>query len=363
MIIQDLSLKQFRLFQDVTFHFHPKMNIIIGDNAQGKTTILEAIHLLGLTKSHRLAKDEDLIQKDAEFAKINALCHFNQRENTLSMVISKNGKKAKINDLEMIRLSDYIGRLHVVMFSPEDLDLIKGPPLERRRFLDLAISQMSNQYVQYLLKYRKLLKERNDVLKGLDQNKYDLVMLDVITEQMIHYAEKIVKERKNFIESLNPYLQKYMQLISEDDPVTTITYVASVEHDFKKVYEKKRVLELSLKSTSIGPHRDDLFFYADNQDVKTIASQGQMRTIVLALKLSLSEMINAKYGHYPVVLLDDMFSELDYKRQHSILSKLNQNAQLFITTTDLKTIDQTIIKEAKVFTIQQGKTKGVKHYG
>jgi DNA replication and repair protein RecF len=263
----------------------------------------------------------------------------------------------------MIRLSDYIGRLHVVMFSPEDLDLIKGPPLERRRFLDLAISQMSNQYVQYLLKYRKLLKERNDVLKGLDQNKYDLVMLDVITEQMIHYAEKIVKERKNFIESLNPYLQKYMQLISEDDPVTTITYVASVEHDFKKVYEKKRVLDLSLKSTSIGPHRDDLFFYADNQDVKTIASQGQMRTIVLALKLSLSEMINAKYGHYPVVLLDDMFSELDYKRQHSILSKLNQNAQLFITTTDLKTIDQTIIKEAKVFTIQQGKTKGVKHYG
>lgn len=363
MIVKELSLKMFRLFDDVTFHFHPRMNIIIGDNAQGKTTILEAIHLLGLTKSHRLAKDDDLIQKEAEFAKINALCHFNQTPNTLSMVISKNGKKAKINDLEMTKLSDYIGKLHVVMFSPEDLDLIKGSPLERRRFLDLAISQLSNQYIQYLLKYRKLLKERNDVLKGLDQKKYDLVMLDVITEQMIHYAEKIVQHRKTFINELNPYLEKYIRLISEDDPSTIIHYDPSVDEDFKAAYLKKRTIDLMVKSTSIGPHRDDYLFYANNDQVKFIASQGQMRTIVLALKLSLSEMINAKYGHYPVVLLDDMFSELDHKRQHSILDKLNQKAQVFITTTDLGTIDQNVLNQAKLFTIQQGKSKGVKHYG
>lgn len=363
MIIKELNLKTFRRFDDASFQFHPHMNIIIGDNAQGKTTILEAIHLLGLTKSHRLAKDEDLIQKEAEFAKINALCHFNQTDNTLSMVISKNGKKAKINDLEMTKLSDYIGRLHVVMFSPEDLDLIKGSPLERRRFLDLAISQLSNQYVQYLLKYRKLLKERNDVLKGLDQNKYDLVMLDVITEQMIHYAEKIVNHRKTFINELNPYLEKYIRLISEEDPKTVILYEPSVDKDYKATYLKKRAIDLMVKSTSIGPHRDDYLFYANDSQVKFIASQGQMRTIVLALKLSLSEMINAKYGHYPVVLLDDMFSELDHKRQHSILNNLNQKAQLFITTTDLETIDHTVLNQAKLFTIQQGKTKGVKHYG
>ncbi|MFP4286226.1 MAG: DNA replication/repair protein RecF [Candidatus Izemoplasmataceae bacterium] len=363
MIVKELTLNHFRLIDHSTFRFHPQMNIIIGDNAQGKTTVLEAIHLLGLTKSHRLAKDEDMIQTDAEFAKIHALCHFNQTDNNLSMVISKSGKKAKINDLEMTKLSDYIGRLHVVMFSPEDIDLIKGSPLERRRFLDLAISQLSNQYVQYLLKYRKLLKERNDILKGLDQNKFDLVMLDVITDQMIHYAEKIVIKRKKFLDDLNPILEKYIRVISEDDPITTLLYDPSVEQHFKQMYEKKKSIDMMLKSTSLGPHRDDCLFYAQAKQVKTIASQGQLRTIVLALKLSLSEMINAKYGHYPVVLLDDMFSELDHKRQQSILSKLNQKAQLFITTTDLSTIDETVLSQATLFTIEEGKIKGVKHYG
>ncbi|MFH5881425.1 DNA replication/repair protein RecF [Liberiplasma polymorphum] len=363
MIIKQLELSSFRIYNTLNLEFHPNLNIIIGDNAQGKTSILEAIHLLGLTKSHKLSKDEDIIQKGAEYAKISALCDFKDKKTQLNMVLSKGGKKVKYNRIEMTKLSDYIGLLNVVMFSPEDLDLIKGAPLERRRFLDLEIGQLSKNYINDLTHYRRLLKERNDVLKGISLKKFDHITLEVITDQLIHYAEKIVTKRKTFIESLNNHLTETIPLISEEDPVVKIVYEPSIEKDFKKALEKKEPIDILTGSTSLGPHRDDYGFYYDDDVVKNFASQGQIRTIVLALKLAVTEMIFAKRGHYPIVLLDDVFSELDYKRQESIIYKLNKNAQIFITTTDLNQINKKYIKESTVFEIHAGKIKGVKHHG
>ena len=364
MILKELTLKSFRCYDTFSLAMHPHLNIIIGNNAQGKTTILEAIHILGLTKSHKTIQDFKLIKKTNEYAKINALFDLNSRKVELSMVLSKNGKKAKYNKIEVSKLSDYIGIINVVMFAPEDLELIKGSPQNRRRFLDIEIGQISKSYVNTLSHYKRLLKERNEVLKSLGQSqKFDERTLEVITEQLIHYAEKIITARQRFIKRISEKIKTILPIITKDDPMFTIQYEPSVNTQLKKAYDQKKAIDLLLKSTQIGPHRDDMQFYFNEEPLKTFASQGQIRSVALALKLAVVEVIYEEKKSYPIVLLDDVFSELDRHRQRRILQYLQDNTQVFITTTQVDHIDFSSIEDYKLITIDAGKIKGDETHG
>lgn len=358
MILTSLDLSSFRCYDSLTLAPNPNVNIIVGDNAQGKTSILEAIHMLCLTKSHKLTKDIDLIQKDKEFAKIHGEFHLNTTKVELNMILSKNGKKAKYNKIEVSKLSDYIGRVNVVMFAPEDLDLVKGSPQGRRRFLDIEIGQLSNTYVKNLNHYRRLLRERNEVLKGLaKKQKYDKTMLSVITDQLIHYAEKIIIARESFITDLNTTLQEVFPLFGAD-PTLKIVYKPSVKDNLNKAFKQKETIDILAKATQIGPHRDDFEFMFDQEPIKHYASQGQIRSVVLALKFTVADMIYTQKKHYPIILLDDVFSELDQSRQHKVLSYLDKRAQVFITTTHIDHIDFEIIDNYRIYDIESGRLKG-----
>lgn len=358
MILSSLKLSSFRCYDTLLLDLNPNVNIIVGDNAQGKTSILEAIHMLCLTKSHKLTKDIDLIQKDKEFAKIHGEFHLNTTKVELNMILSKNGKKAKYNKIEVSKLSDYIGKVNVVMFAPEDLDLVKGSPQGRRRFLDIEIGQLSHTYVKNLNHYRRLLRERNEVLKGLaKQQKYDKTTLTVITDQLIHYAEKIISARESFIADLNKTLQQVFPHFGSD-PTLTIVYKPSVKNNLKKIFKQKETIDILAKATQIGPHRDDFEFMFEQDSIKHYASQGQIRSVVLALKFTVADMIHAHKKHYPIILLDDVFSELDQARQHNVLTYLDKRAQVFITTTHIDHIDFNTIDNYHIYDIESGRLKG-----
>ncbi len=363
MTIKTLTLKSFRCYDALTLEPNPQLNIIVGANAQGKTSILEAIHTLGLTKSHKLAKDQDLIQKGKDFAQIQALFDLKEQPLHLSVILSKSGKKAKYNKIEMTKLSDYIGLFNVVMFAPEDLELVKGSPQERRRFIDMEIGQLSRAYMKNLLHYRRLLRERNDVLKGLSQGKFDQTMLDVLTEQLIHYAEKIIQARQLFVDDLNQKLDQIHPTLTKDDPTVRIEYAPSIDKDLTKAYQSKRKLDIIAKATQLGPHRDDLHFFFDKDLVKNFASQGQIRSAVLALKLAVVEMIRERKGKPPIILLDDVFSELDVERQRQVMHAFDHTTQVFITTTHIHHIDLETIPTYQIITIESGKIKGVERHG
>ncbi len=364
MNIKRIQLKNYRCYDTLTLTPHKNLNIIIGDNAQGKTSILEAIHVLGLTKSHKFSKDEDLIKEGATHTNIQAELAFRDKKTTLSMTISKTGKKAKYNRIEMARLSDYIGSFNLVMFSPEDMELVKGSPRERRRFLDIDLGQLSKPYMLNLQHYRRLLKERNEVLKGLSKKeKYDDITLDVVTEQLIHYAEKIIQTRSEFIKQLQVKVNKILPKLSGETTSIDVQYTPSIKTNLKAVFDKKKKFDIALQTTQLGPHRDEVHFLYKGQLMKSYASQGQIRSLVIALKLAVVEMIIETKQRLPIILLDDVFSELDKHRQKRVLDVFSQEAQVFITTTHIDHIHLDASKTYQTIEIQAGKIKGVKHHG
>lgn len=360
MKINRLKLSHFRLYNSLDLTCHPHINIIIGDNAQGKTSVLESIHILGITKSHKTLKDIEVIQTHSDFAKIQGMLSFEKTSVELDIVISKNGKKAKYNRIEIDRLSDYIGYLNIVMFSPEDIDLIKGSPIERRRFMDLELGKLKKSYLQHVNHYRRILKERNEVLKGLQQNqKYNHTILEVLTEQLIHYGQKIVEAREAFIKDLNQRVSTMYYKISGESLNSRIVYNPSVHENFKQAYTKRQRQDIQFGTTHLGPHRDDFSIMMEEALFKNYASQGQIRSMVLAIKLSMVDLIHKEKKVYPVVLLDDVFSELDKDRQLNLLKHLNQETQLFITTTDISNIPIEELSSHQIIEISKGKIKGV----
>jgi len=340
------------------------MNIIVGENAQGKTTILEAIHVLGLAKSHRTPLDAPLIREGEAFAKAQARCDLAGRHERLEVVISEQGKRIRRNDIEHPRLSDHIGHLNAVMFAPEDLELVKGSPAERRRFLDQGISQFDRRHIRHLARYRKLLKERNEYLKTLAKKKKEPdSLLDVLGEQLAHYAKKIIAARKDFIGELGKIAGTIYAKLSAEDPIE-IRYEPSVDAEgFEEALRQKLRIDILTGSTSIGPHRDDCGLYSGKEPFKTKGSQGQFRTLAISLKLAVVEIIRKTRGATPVILLDDVFSELDEKRQEKLLRLLDKDGQVFITTTREGAVHPQSLKQGKVFKIHAGKIEGVSNYG
>ncbi len=357
--IETLELKHFRPYDSLRIDFSPNINIITGDNAQGKTSLIEAIFTLVVTKSHKTTFDTALIKEGDDFAKITAQAKNGDKKLHLQLVISKEGKKAIHNHIEYKRLSDYMGLLNVVMFAPEDLFLIKGSPSERRRFIDLALSQINRHYVYHLNQYRKLLKERNEHLKRLQKKKSDdLILLDVLSEQLWHYAKKITEKRKVFLEELITYVQPIFKALSGKNDLR-IEYEPSLLDGCDKSYKNKQTVDIALGTTTVGPHRDECAFFFAGQPVRKIASQGQIRTLTLALKLALIDYFKQEKKVTPIILLDDVFSELDRHHQKNLLTLLDKKAQIFITTTELANIDVTVLDHYKVIKIKSGTIEGV----
>jgi DNA replication and repair protein RecF len=367
MYMKELVLENFRNYESLQLTFDNKVNVILGENAQGKTNVLEAIYVLAMAKSHRTSNDKDLIRWDEEYAKIEGRVEKRHTSIPLELTISKKGKKAKSNHIEQQRLSQYVGNLNVVMFAPEDLHLVKGSPQVRRRFIDMEIGQISPVYLHDISQYQKVLQQRNHYLKQLQANKqHDNTMLEVLNEQMITLAVKIVQKRFEFIRLLEEWAQPIHSGISRGLEKLKIDYRPSIDvledDDWSKMVEVFEEKIFSLKEreiergvTLIGPHRDELVFMVNGKNVHTFGSQGQQRTTALSVKLAEIELICSEIGEYPVLLLDDVLSELDDYRQSHLLNTIREKVQTFVTTTSTDGIHHQTLKEADTFHVVAGR--------
>ncbi|MBP2243142.1 DNA replication and repair protein RecF [Cytobacillus eiseniae] len=366
MHIEQLLLNNYRNYEQLEVHFENKVNVILGENAQGKTNVMESIYVLAMAKSHRTSNDKDLIRWDQEYAKIEGRVQKNHGSLPMQLVISKKGKKAKCNHIEQQRLSQYVGNMNVVMFAPEDLDLVKGSPQVRRRFIDMEIGQVSPIYLHDMSQYQKILRQRNHYLKQLQIKKVtDHTMLEILTEQFIQMAVKIISKRFAFLQLLEKWAVPIHQGISRGLETLKIEYKPSAdvsdEQELSKminIYEEKfakiKNREIERGTTMFGPHRDDLLFFVNGRDVQTFGSQGQQRTTALSVKLAEIELIHSEMGEYPLLLLDDVLSELDDYRQSHLLNTIQGKVQTFVTTTSVDGIDHQTLKEAAAFHVKTG---------
>ena len=302
MFIQQLHLKNYRNYEQLEVQFENKVNVILGENAQGKTNVMESIYVLAMAKSHRTSNDKDLIRWDKEYAKIEGRVQKNHGALPMELIISKKGKRAKYNHIEQKKLSQYVGNMNVVMFAPEDLNLVKGSPQIRRRFIDMEIGQISPIYLHEIGQMNKILKQRNHYLKLLQKKRQtDDTMLDVLTEQFIQSAVKVIAKRFEFLHLLQEWATPIHKGISRELEMLNIKYKPSVdvseEQDLSKmidIYENKysqvKTKEIDRGVTLFGPQRDDLLFFVNDRDVQTFGSQGQQRTTALSIKLAEIEL-------------------------------------------------------------------------
>ena len=337
-MIKKLELTNIRLFKNISFNFNKNIVIFKGLNAIGKTTILEAIYFSILLKSHRTNNDRDLISFNEDFGviKVNS-----DRE---YKIVLNEAKKAFINNNEIKVLKEYIGINNVIMFSPNDLELVNGSPSDRRKFLDINISQISRQYLNILNEYKKVLKYRNDILKA---DEIDRILLVITTKKLIDLAKQIIKFRYEFIKELNDNLVGISdeKIVIEYSPSTSYK---SIENDFNKSLDN----DIFNKLTNKGPHRDDIKFYIDDKE-GIYLSQGQIRTICLSIKLTLIKIIKKYKKNNPIILLDDVLSELDDIRKNKLFDILDDSYQIFISTTDLTNIKKELLDRAQIIEIKK----------
>ena len=315
--------------------FDSGVNILYGDNAQGKTNVLEAIYVSAMTKSHKGAKDREIINFDKDEAHIRTYLLKEDLEYKVDMHLRNNKSKGiAINGQKIKKAAELVGLLNVVFFSPEDLSIIKSGPAERRRFIDMELCQLDKFYLYNLNKYNKIVNQRNKLLKDFYNNS-DLYETIVIWDsQLLSYGKQIIERRSQFISQLNEIIFDIHKKLSGDKEELVIVYEPEVEADqFEKKLEANRDRDIRLKMTSVGPHRDDFSFFINGIDIRKYGSQGQQRTAALSLKLAEIEIVKRVVKDNPVLLLDDVMSELDLKRQEYLLRGLS-NVQTIITTTD-----------------------------
>lgn len=363
MVIKKIELNNFRNYTDEIITFSPKLNIIYGNNAQGKTNILEGIYTLLLTKSHRLNANNNLIKLGETYTKIVGIFDSNLIDTTLKLVIDENGKHLEKNNSNIRKISDYISSSNIIIFYPEDLNLIKGSPLDRRKYLNIELSQLYKNYIVILNDYNKLLKIRNDLLKKLKIGlNVDLSYFNILTNYLIDRILKINEIRKEYFNNLNNYAPNIFEKISgykgykiSYKPNINLETKEELLQEFKKIYND----EINAGVTLIGPHKDDYEFYLGQNNLKDIGSQGQQRMGVLAMKLSEIKILENIKNDKPILLLDDVFSELDDNKKNMFLNYIKEGMQVIITTTDLKNINKNIIKQAKLIEIENGKLKSI----
>ena len=366
MKLTNLQLQNFRNYESVQLEFTDGVHVFIGENAQGKTNLMESIYALAMTKSHRTTNDKELIGWNKEFATIKGTVEKTTTKTNLELQFSKKGKIAKVNYLEQKRLSSYLGNLNVILFAPENLTLVKGSPQNRRKFVDMELGQMSSLYLYDLVEYNRVLKQRNTYLKQLAiKKKQPDEYLDVLSEMLSELASKIVFHRLDFMKQLEALAIPIHDQLSLSREKFSVSYQATIPLEdgltpsqMKEIYmnqfKKNQTREADQATTLIGPHRDDLIFYLNEIPVQTYGSQGQQRSTVLSLKLAEIELMKLSTGEYPLLLLDDVLSELDDDRQTHLIKAIENKVQTFITTTSLDGIKQQFINEPVVIPIEKG---------
>lgn len=334
MFIHALALSGFRNYENVEISFSEGINILYGDNAQGKTNILEAIYMTATTRSHRGSKDKEIIGFKKEESHIRADIVKNDINHRVDMHLKKNKNKGIAIDRIPIRRSvELLGLMNVVFFSPEDLSIIKNSPAERRNFMDSELCQLNKIYTSDLSNYRKVIDQRNNLLKQIYYDKSKLDMLPVWDTQLINYGIKIIRERHNFIGLINEIIPNIHRKLTNNQEILELEYEKSVsEEDFELELMKKREIDLRYQTTQIGPHRDDILFLVNGMDVRRFGSQGQQRTVALSLKLAEIELVKRLIKDNPILLLDDVMSELDANRRDALLDSI-KDIQTIITCT------------------------------
>lgn len=352
MIIKSLELDNFRNYGTLSINFDSGTNILYGDNAQGKTNILEAIYLSATTKSHKGSKDRDIIHFDAEEAHIRTYVVKDGLENRVDMHLRKNKSKGiAINGQKIKKAADLLGLLNVVFFSPEDLSIIKNGPSERRRFVDMELCQLDKLYLNDLNNYNKIVNQRNKLLKEISFNPGLKDTLFVWDSQLVSYGSKLINRRKAFIAQLNEIIYEIHTKLSGGKEELHIVYEPDVlPEDFEKKLEVNQERDVRLKQTSIGPHRDDFSFMVGEIDIRKFGSQGQQRTAALSLKLSEIELVKKITKDTPLLLLDDVLSELDSNRQNYLLNSIG-DIQTIITCTGLEEFVNNRFEINKVFRV------------
>ena len=367
MKLRELKLVNFRNYKEVILEFNPGINIFIGENGSGKTNILEAIYVLSLTKSSRYGTDLDLIRHEESNLQVAGNVKFDDYEKKYKVTIDKFTKRVYINGNQIKKISDYISEFCVTSFLPNDIEIIKGSPSVRRNILNIQIGLLYNNYLKHVNEYNSLLKIRNEYLKRINLNgQADTKYLDIINNKMIDVSLKIYYFRFFYISEINkilPNIYKKLTGISDikvyyQNNLGIDKYdVKSIREMMQEKYKKNLYKEMMQGMTLNGLHRDDLIFLINNLDAKIYASQGQQRLIVIAYKIAeLLVFKNIKH-EYPVLLLDDVFSEIDIKRRNNIVKFLKKDIQVIITTTDLEEIEQDLVNGAKIFKIKNGEIK------
>jgi DNA replication and repair protein RecF len=370
MRLSNLQLQNFRNYDNLSLTFTKNLVIFLGENAQGKTNILESIFLLAMTRSHRTTNEQELIQWDAKQASIRGNVERTHTSIPLELFLTKKGRKTKVNHIEQKKLSSYIGQLNVILFAPEDLSLLKGSPQLRRKFLDMEIGQIDPVYLYDLVQYQKVLKQRNQYLKQLAEKKQtDELYLEILTEQLVEFGSKVLIARQKFVKRLEYWASQLHQKISQNKETLVIEYISSVpdtpwdnleavQTAFRQALEKVKNKEHFRQVTLAGPHRDDLIFLINERNVQTFGSQGQQRTTALSVKLAEIDLMKEETGEYPVLLLDDVMSELDDARQLHLLETIEGKVQTFLTTTTLEHVKDKMTVEPEIFYVRQGQLEG-----
>lgn len=356
MVIKSLKLKNYRNYDLLNLNFDPSTNILYGDNAQGKTNILEALYLSGTTKSHRGTKDRDIIQFGHEESHIETIVEKKGIVFQTDIHLKKNSPKGiAIDKVPIRRASELFGIVHFVFFSPEDLNIIKEGPAGRRRFIDLELSQLDRIYLSNLSNYNRIISQRNSLLKDIYGQKNLIETLDIWDMQLVSYGNKILKRRKEFIEQINKIISNIHFKLTGGKERISLSYESGIGNmTFEEALIRYRERDIKMKSTTSGPHRDDICFMTDKGlDIRKFGSQGQQRTAALSLKLSEIELVKRVIGDTPVLLLDDVLSELDKHRQNYLLDNIH-DIQTIITCTGLDEFVNNRFSINKIFHIKDG---------
>lgn len=364
MFLEKIKLENFRNYSSCEIDFHEKINIITGDNAQGKTNLLESIYFSSFIRSFRTSSDREMISFGKDHLRVCSSFSKNGETDLVEIAMDRSGRKiAKINGIKRDRLRDVVSDYYVVVFSPEDMKIVKDEPERRRNFLDREICQMSLSYFESLAVYKKLLLQRNSYLK---EEKIDETLLDIWDENLAKEGSNIIRKRKGFVDKLSSISEKIHGGITDGSEISEIVYCPNIEWResdeeqrelFKSILLENRKKDMMHGTTSSGPHKDDLDIMIDGVSTRKFGSQGQQRTAALSLKLAEIELIKEEKGDYPILLLDDVLSELDEKRQRYLVDHL-EHTQLFITAAE---VPQEIIRyfpQNKKLVIEKGTVKG-----
>lgn len=361
MYLNNILLINYRNYNKLKINLDKKINIFLGENGQGKTNILESIYLLAITKTHRYGNEHNLIKHGEQTSKVTGRLRKGKIITDLEVILEENSKKVIINNNPVKKISDYISNLNIIIFSPEDLNIIKGSPNVRRNLLNIQLSQLYPDYLKTLNEYNKILKIRNEYLKIIKNRKMDDNYFDILTEKLINRSIIIYKYRYEYLNSINDQISFiYKDIFGEEDLKININWSFSYEEIIsreiislmKKRYKEVKSREINNKMTLIGPHREDFEFEFKDKNLKVYGSQGQQRLAIIAYKLSEINIFYNKTGRYPILLLDDILSEIDKKRKNKLLNYLSEDIQTIITTTDLNDINKKFRDKAKIFYIK-----------